>query len=124
VPEAVEILRSIPRREGNPFLFGRRGFYSFSYCHGELRKCLAATGDVTEQWQLHDVRRTVRSEMGDLGVEPWIAETILAHKRAGIEGTYNWAKLEKQMRQALSLWAERLREIVEGGESTVMAVRA
>jgi hypothetical protein len=124
VAEAVEILRSIPRREGNAFVFGRRGFFSFSYCHGELRKCLAAIGDVTEPWQLHDIRRTVRSELGELGVEPWIAETLLAHKRAGIEGTYNLAKLEKQMRQALQLWAGRLREIVEGVESTVVPLRA
>jgi hypothetical protein len=90
----------------------------------ELRKCLAATGAVTETWSLHDIRRTIRSEMGELGVEPWIAEQILNHARHGIEATYNWAKLERQMRQALQLWADRLRSIVEETESTVVALRA
>jgi integrase len=125
VPEAVEILQSIPRQPGNPFVFGgRRGFTTFSYCTGELQKCLAATEGVVDHWQIHDIRRTVRSEMGELGVEPWIGEQVLNHARAGIEGTYNWAKLERQMRTALSLWADRLRCIVEETESTVVALRA
>lgn len=126
VPEAAEILRSVPRREGNPFVFGppRQGYTAFSYAVTELHRCLAATGDVTGHWQLHDIRRTVRSEMGDLGIEPWIGEQILNHARAGIEGTYNWATLERQMRQALGLWGDRLRCIVEGTESNVVALRA
>jgi integrase len=126
LPEAVAILRSIPRRSDNPYVFGpsTNGFTSFSYYNRELKCCLASTGDVTEQWGLHDIRRTIRSELGDLGVEPWIGEQILAHKRAGIEGVYNWAKLEKQKRQALGLWADRLRAIVEGTESTIVMLRA
>jgi integrase len=119
VPEAIEILRAMPRFEGNPFVFGgRHGFTTFSYFQTALTSCLAATGEVTEQWSLHDIRRTVRSELGDLGVEPWVGETILAHHRGGIEGVYNQAKLEKQMRQALELWADRLRAIVEGKEAS------
>jgi integrase len=125
VAEAIDILRSIPRQAGNSYVFGgKQGFTSFSYCHGELRKALAAIGDVTEAFGLHDIRRTIRSEMGELGVEPWIGEQILAHKRAGIEATYNWAKLERQMRQALQLWADRLRCIIDDTESTVVALRA
>jgi integrase len=124
IPEAIEILRATPRTD-SPFVFGgRRGLTGFSYYNRELRSCLAAFGDVVDDWTLHDIRRTIRSELGDLGVEPWVGESILAHKRAGIEGTYNWAKLEKQMRTALGLWADRLREIVEGGESNIVALRA
>jgi integrase len=125
VPEAVELLQSVPRRDGCPHVFGggRIGFTSFSAPVKELQTCLAATGDVAEQWSLHDIRRTARSEMGELGVEPWVGEQILNHTRAGIEGTYNWAKLEKQMRTALMLWADRLRAIIEGGESNVVALR-
>jgi hypothetical protein len=61
--------------------------------------------------------------MGNLGVEPWVGEQVLNHTRAGIEGTYNWAKLEKQMRAALTLWADRLPAIVEGTEPTAPALR-
>jgi integrase len=124
VPEAIEILRVMPRYEGNPFVFGgRHGFTTFSYFQTALTSCLVATGEVTEPWSLHDIRRTVRSELGDLGVEPWIGEQILAHHRGGIEGVYNWAKLEKQMRQALELWADRLHGIVESAETNVVPMK-
>jgi integrase len=124
VAEAIDILRSIKRRPGNSYVFGRRGFSSFSYCQGELNRCLAAMEDTIPHWTTHDVRRSVRSELGELGIEPWIAEQVLAHHRAGIEAVYNHAKLEKQMRQALGQWADRLRCIVDGEESTVVALRA
>jgi integrase len=122
IPEAIEILRNVARRDNNKFVFGgvRLGFTSFPYATKELQQCLAATGDVTEQWSLHDIRRTVRSELGDLGVEPWIGEQIMNHAKAGIEGVYNWAKLEKQMRDALTLWADRLHSIV-GNNVTALA---
>jgi hypothetical protein len=117
-------MQDAPREADSAFVFGgRRGLAGFSYYNKELGTCLAASGDVTEDWTLHDIRRTVRSELGELGVEPWIAETILAHKRAGIEATYNQAKLERQMRAALTLWAERLRAIVEDTESNVVTLR-
>lgn len=124
VPEAIEILRSVPRTD-SPFVFGgRRGFTGWSYAIAELRACLSATEGMADDWSLHDVRRTVRSEMGELGVEPWVAEQILNHARAGIEATYNWSKLERQMRMALGMWAERLRAILEDTESNVVAIRA
>jgi integrase len=124
VPEALDILKTIPRTNSAFVFGGSHGFTGFSYALTELRKCLAAVGHVTERWGPHDIRRTVRSEMGELGVEPWVGEQILNHARAGIEGTYNWAKLERQMRQALMLWADRLRSIIEGVESNVTALRA
>jgi integrase len=126
VPEALDILRSVAPRPGNPHVFGsaRSGLTGFSEPVKELRDALAAMGYVADPWRMHDIRRTVRSEMGELGVEPWIAERILAHSRLGIEATYDKSKLERQMRTALGLWANRLRCIVEGTESTVVALRA
>lgn len=126
VPEAVEILRSVAPRPGNKSVFGgvRNGFTAFQYSMKELRGALAATGYVTERFTLHDIRRSVKSEMSDLLIEPWISERILAHVRGGIEGVYDWSRLEAPMRTALLKWAERLRAIVEGTESTVVALRA
>jgi integrase len=125
VPEAVEILRSVTPRPGNKFVFGgaRNGFTAFQYSMKELRGALAATGYVTERFTLHDIRRSVKSEMSDLLIEPWISERILAHVRGGIEGVYDWSRLEGPMRTALRLWADRLRTIVEGAESTVVPMR-
>jgi integrase len=40
-------------------------------------------------WTLHDLRRTARSLMARAGVRPDIAERVLGHAIAGVEGTYN-----------------------------------
>jgi integrase len=129
VPEAVEILRSVAPRPGNKFVFGgaRLGFTGFSLPMKELRGVLAASGDVAEHWSAHDIRRTVKSELSELEVAPWVSERILAHTRGGIEGVYDWSKLERPMRQALQLWADRLREIVDGTDvepNNVIALHA
>ena len=55
--------------------------------------------------------------MGELGVEPHVIEACLNHAsgfRRGVGGTYNRARLEKQVWQALNLWDTHVREIVEG----------
>jgi integrase len=128
VPEALEILSSVARRPGNKFVFGaaRQGFTGFSLPMNELRGALAATGDVVEHWSAHDIRRTVKSELSELEVAPWVSERILAHTRGGIEGVYDWSKLERPMRQALTLWAERLDRIIsdDADQSNVVALHA
>jgi integrase len=125
VPEAVELLRQVPRRVDNKFVFGanRKGFSGFSGPVDELRRALAATGAITEPWSLHDLRRSVRTQLSELEVDPWIAERILAHARHGIEATYDWSKLEKPMRVALLKWNDRLRSIIEDTEATVVQLR-
>lgn len=126
-PAAVAILRSVTPRPGNPHVFGsaRSGLTGWSKPLKELRDALAAAGDVTAQWQPHDIRRTCRSELEDsCDVNPWVSEMILAHVKTGVEAHYNFAKLEKQMRQALGLWANRLNSIVTSTESNIRQLRA
>jgi integrase len=122
VEPALELLRSIPRR--SQYVFGSVGFVTWSAPIDELRKALALAGDVTADWRLHDIRRTLKTELSELGVDPWVSERILGHVKGGVEAVYDWSKLERPMRQALQLWADRLRSIVDDTESTVVALRA
>jgi hypothetical protein len=59
-------------------------------------------------WVWHDFRRAVKTHLGDAGVEPWVTERILGHVWPGVEGIYNRARLEQQVRAALEMWAEML----------------
>ena len=62
-------------------------------------------------WRLHDIRRTVATRMGDLGVLPHVVEAVLNHvsgHRSGVAGIYNRAAYAKEKRQALELWANHL----------------
>jgi hypothetical protein len=60
-------------------------------------------------WRLHDIRRTVATRLGDLGVLPHVVEAILNHVggfRSGVAGVYNLARYEAEMRDALTRWAD------------------
>lgn len=68
-----------------------------------------------EPFCVHDFRRTARTHLAALGVEPHIAERCLNHKIKGIEGIYNRHDYFDERRKALDLWA-RFLEACEKGE--------
>jgi integrase len=61
----------------------------------------------------HDIRRTVRSRLSRLRVTEEAREAVLAHARPGIKGVYDLHDYLDEKREALDLWAARLRSIVE-----------
>jgi hypothetical protein len=62
----------------------------------------------------HDIRRTIRSNLSRLKVTEEAREAVLAHARPGIKGTYDLYDYFDEKREALELWAARLRSIVDG----------
>jgi hypothetical protein len=64
-------------------------------------------------WTNHDIRRTVRSNLSRLRVTEEAREAVLAHARPGIKGGYDLYDYFDEKREALELWATRLRSIVE-----------
>jgi hypothetical protein len=51
-------------------------------------------------------------------------EAVLAHARPGIKGTYDLYDYLDEKREALELWAARLREIVSPPPDNVIKLRA
>ena len=66
-----------------------------------------------DRWTNHDLRRTLRSGLSALRVNSDVAEAVLAHVKPGIRGVYDRYDLFDEKRQALDLWAGRLRSVVE-----------
>jgi integrase len=64
-------------------------------------------------WTNHDIRRTVRTRLSRLKITEEAREAVLAHVRPGIKGTYDHHDYLDEKREALDLWAARLRSIVE-----------
>jgi hypothetical protein len=64
-------------------------------------------------WINHDIRRTVRSNLSRLKITEEAREAVLAHARPGIKGVYDLHDYFDEKREALELWAARLRSIVE-----------
>jgi integrase len=108
-PQALALLP--PRREGNAFVFGNRGFStSWSREKAALDRRIAVAGSRLPPWTIHDIRRTAATRMADrLGVMPHVIEAILNHvsgHKSGVAGVYNLALYEREMRSALCAWAD------------------
>jgi integrase len=79
-------------------------------------------------WTSHDLRRTALTRMAELGVPPIVIGHVANHPtttKAGMTlGVYVQYPYEREKREALDLWADRLRGIVAGGaEVTQLAAR-
>jgi integrase len=126
LPEsALEILRSATRRDGS-CVFGdsRHGFTGWSAAKRRLDARLAAAGSRLPHWTLHDLRRTMRTGLGRLGVPPHIAELAINHVKAGIIAVYDKHRYESEVAAALAQWAEHVTAVVEGRKSKVVPLRA
>jgi integrase len=73
---------------------------------------------------VHDVRRSVRTRLSGLRVPDTVAEQVIGHGRRGIQRVYDQHQCLEEMREALSLWAGRLRSVVEPAPANVVALRA
>jgi integrase len=123
-PLALAIIDSVPQRVSRDCLFGDRsvnGFTDWDRQKGHLDDRLAGK---PADWRLHDLRRSLASWLADDGdVGPHIIEAILNHysgHRSGVAGVYNRAKYARQIRNALMLWDDHLRSLIEGNARKVL----
>lgn len=75
-------------------------------------KRLPSTG--LEHFTVHDMRRTARTQLGALGIDPFVAERALNHKLRGTQGIYDRHDYLPQRRQALAQWATLLGSLSKG----------
>jgi integrase len=75
------------------------------------------------RWTNHDIRRTVRSHLSRLKIAEEAREAVLAHARPGIKGVYDHHDYFNEKLEALTLWAARLRSIVDPPEADSNVVR-
>jgi integrase len=71
----------------------------------------------TENWRLHDLRRTLRSGLAELGVNYEIGERVIGHATPQLERTYNVFSYREGKRSALERWARHLAAIVTDGRA-------
>jgi integrase len=123
-PEAVEILKSLPRWRGD-FVFsttgGERPISGFSKMK---LKVDAAIAEPIAPWRFHDLRRTMRTGLGALPVPNNVAELCIAHAQPGLHKVYDLHGYRAEKRRAFELWAARVAEIVEpGGPDNVVRLK-
>jgi integrase len=125
VPEqALAILRAIPRREGCKFVFpSSRGtaFSSWSTSKASLDTRIARDrGALLSPWRVHDIRRTMRTGLGRLGIPPHVAELVINHTPGGVQAIYDRHKYQPEIKAALAAWAAHVELIAKGGDPKVV----
>ena len=86
---------------------------------GDVRNTLVDVGT-------HDLRRTLATGLGNMGVADEVIERVLNHAPRTVAGKhYNHAKHFEPMRRALEAWAECVRDVVQGQQpaSNVVSLR-
>ncbi|MDB5617478.1 site-specific integrase [Tardiphaga sp.] len=139
--ELIELLESLPRFKNGKYLFSTTAGKSSTWIGTKikdrldrrmlltLRALAKQRGDNPADVKLphfvnHDIRRTVRSQLSRLKVTEEAREAVLAHARPGIKGTYDLHDYLDEKREALELWAARLRDIVTPRPNNVVQLHA
>ena len=120
-PRAAEIVRTLPRFNGD-YLFtttaGERPVSGISKMKERLDALVAASREKRglkpmQPWVLHDLRRTVRTRLSELGVDSFTAERVIGHAMPGLHEVYDQGTHRAQKRAALERWESCLLAIVE-----------
>jgi integrase len=73
----------------------------------------------SENFTVHDFRRTARTHLAALGVLPHVGERCLNHKVKGVEGIYMRHDSFEERREALQRWADLLEQCERGGAEVI-----
>ncbi len=123
-PLAIEIIDDLPEFTKGDFMLtttnGKKPVSGFSKMKATMDERSGVAG-----WRLHDLRRTARTGLAELGVPQIIAEKVLNHaERNVLVKTYDRHEYAAEKRDALERWATRLREITEPPPENVVKLKA
>lgn len=77
-------------------------------CGSTLGVAMGKVKQGLPHFTVHDSRRTARTHLAALGVEPIVAERCLNHKLQGVEGVCNRHDYFEERRRALQAWGQLL----------------
>jgi integrase len=116
LPEAArEALRAVTRVKGQDLVFsttGKTPVSNFAGAKAALDRAAEVAG-----WRLHDLRRTGVSALAAMGVNPVVADLLLAHQPARLSTVarvYQRHDFAAERAAALQAWAEHVLRCAEG----------
>ena len=124
--DAVALLQDLPRWEGSDFVFSFDGKQPMNGHSKSKARLDAEVNKILRReckWQVHDLRRTVRTRLAGLGVPDTVAEQIIGHGRKGLARVYDQHQYTDEMFDALERWAARLRSIVTPPPPNVLRMK-
>src|SRR5262249_16313641 len=115
----VETLRALPRI--GPMVFTLNGKRPIAV--HQLIERVRSDAELRDV-RLHDLRRTLRTGLAELGLGFEVAERVLNHAVPGLQAVYNRHGYAAEKRTALALWAEHVLALTEKREATVVTFRS
>ncbi len=121
-PSVMAILRSLPRFTTGDFVFSCDGGIS---PYGNMVKPKAKLDRLSgvQGWMLHDIRRTVATGLGELGIAGETIARLLNHVErqiAGVTARYERADHTEAKRRALETWARHVEALGSASASNVV----
>jgi integrase len=108
---AAATLATLPRWGHGAYVFTTTGGASASSNFAKTKRLLGEVSGVSD-WRIHDIRRTVRSKLAELGVPRDVARKVLNHEDGKVDRIYNRHEYLAEKREALERWEDRLLAIV------------
>jgi integrase len=127
-PLAVETIKTIKPIAGCDFVFSTTGTTAFSGFSNfkekldrkieELKKAHPPkyARQFAEPWTFHDLRRTVKTGLADLGVASDVRDLLLNHTLQGMNKVYDHSQRADEKRKALELWEAHIMGLVRMDE--------
>lgn len=117
---ALEVLASVPQIEGVSHVFAGRGDVAMSGFSKRKAALVAAAG---VDFDLHDLRRTLRTGLSRLRVPFEVAERCLGHTPAGVSAHYDMHAYLAEKRDALEAWARHVEGLIRPTTANVVNLR-
>jgi integrase len=126
-PLAQAILRSIPRIEGQDFVFSVTGTTAVSG-FSKAKSAIDTASKVTS-WRFHDFRRTGVTWLAGAGFPPHVADRLLNHVGGSITGVarvYQRNEFLSERKAALDAWSTHVERCADGVDfvENIVSLRA
>lgn len=126
--QAMTLLRKLHELTGHTewVLASNRGLSRNHIAGSTLNGALRTVEGLPEDLVVHDLRRTIRTGLGELGGVPEaVAELCLNHRQGGVAGIYDRSERIDERARALQRWADHLDALAEQSRRVVpLRVRA
>jgi integrase len=134
-PLALEIMAGLRERRGDgPYIFsttgGERPISGYSKAKTRLDAAITRLREedglpALAPWRIHDLRRTVGTGLGRLGVSRFVIARVLNHADRTVTGIYDRHEYLAEKRRALNAWAAEIGRIIgEPPAENVVPLRA
>lgn len=114
IPELAEkiILELLPNRSGSDFVFQGKAGGALDPCSANhyLQRVVKKLG--WPRTTIHDLRRTVKTNLGKLGISKHIKDETLNHEKRGMDRHYDHYEYLPEIGDALEKWNEYLSKLV------------